>query len=66
MGVWGFIALILTSTSFYLQQNININNALSTLGTMYSFGTKNIEENISGATKEGAEIKHKVSKVVYE
>lgn len=64
MGFWGFIALILTAVSFYLQENININNLLSTLGSMYSFGTKNIKENISGATKEGAEIRRKVSKAI--
>ncbi|UTC61512.1 hypothetical protein E4O05_08070 [Treponema sp. OMZ 787] len=64
MGFWGFIALILTAISFYLQQNININNLLGTLGAMYSFGTKNVKANISGATKESSEIKNKVSKSI--
>ena len=61
MKVWGYIALILTVISFALQQNINFGNLVTNLGAMYSFGTRSINNSITEAAKESAQIKHTVT-----
>lgn len=61
MKVWGYIALLLTVISLVLQQNINFGNLVDNLGAMYSFGTRSMNNSITEAEKEGAQIKHTIT-----
>ena len=60
MEFWGYIALIFTTASFYLQETLNTKKLLEDLKEAYNFGRSAMHTTISGVEEETAQIKQTV------